>query len=73
MSKSAYMNHNVIGEIEAAINILCEEHRYCTPTDVLRMLGYEETCLTRSLVCNIALMLEYRVISSGRGFRITDW
>jgi len=73
MTKSAYLEHNVINEIESAICLLCEENGSCTPTDVLRILGFEESCLTRTLVCNIALVLEFTVVSSGRGYKISDW
>lgn len=71
---SYYKNHNIIGEIIAAIDILLSQYEYCTPTDVLRLAKLDESDTTRRLVLDIAIGSGTRVKKSGRGFRIcAEW
>lgn len=72
MTKKAYLEHNVVGEITSAIELLCENQEYATPTDVLRLLKIEETNLSRTIVRDIACNnRKFKVVSSRRGYRIT--
>jgi len=72
MSKIAYIEHNVIDEIFAALSVILEERGKATPTDVLRLLNYEETPLTRSMVRDTARMIHtFDVNTSGRDYVIT--
>lgn len=72
-SKKAYSNKNVLGGIEAAIELLCAAYGECTPTDVLRIAKCDESNCMRSIVLEVAKMREYRIVSSGRGYKILDW
>ena len=70
--KSSYENKSVLGEIDSCIELLCMEQGRCTPTDVLRFLGYTECKELRKLVLDRAIWLEFDVKSSGRGYAILD-
>lgn len=72
-NKTAYEGRDLIGEIDASINLLCMEFGRCTPTDVLRLAKIEETNTTRQIVIDVAKRAEFEVKSSGRGFVILDW
>lgn len=72
-TKEAYCERDIISEIEAAVNLLCESRGFCTPTDVLRLIGLPETNELRTVVLNVATRNEFPVKSSGRGYRILDW
>lgn len=73
IDKKAYKRHSVLGEIQAAIELLCSEHGECTPTDVLRIAKCDQSPCMRSIVIEIAENNEYRIASSGRGYKILDW
>lgn len=69
-TKGAYFNGYVIEDIRACIALLCEHGEFCTPTDVLRLLGLDESPTTRTLVLELAQKDHFTVISSGKGYRI---
>lgn len=70
MRNKAYHQHEIFGEINAAIDILCEHNGFCTPTDVLRFLEMAECKETRSMVLSCAFHRNLFIVKSGRGFRI---
>lgn len=72
-NKSAYSNQGVLDAIAASIELLCSEYKECTPTDVLRLAKCDESNCMRSIVIEIAERNGYRIISSGRGYKILDW
>lgn len=72
-TKRAYSKHGVLDEISAAIELLCHEHGQCTPTDVLRLAKCDESNCMRSIVLEIAEQSDYRIVSSGTGYKILDW
>lgn len=75
MSKKSYLDDDIIQEIYCAIELLCEEQGYATPSSVIRLLKIEENALTRTIVRDIACNnINYYVKSSGRGYRIlSNW
>ena len=70
MSK-AYLNYDVISEVSTAILLLTWEHGSCTPTDVLRLLAWDESKFARTFVLNWAQYEGYVTKKSGRGWRIS--
>lgn len=72
MSKQSYYERLPLSEVDSAIELLCSEYGCCTPTDVLRLLKYEENKFSRSCVVERAMFLEYTVVNAGKGMRIED-
>jgi hypothetical protein len=71
MKKKSYYGTNVLEELKTAIDCLCEAYGRCTPTDVLRLAGIEETNITRQIVLDVANRERYDIKSSGRGYKIS--
>lgn len=68
-----YAEFDPLQEISAAIDLLCGCNKSCTPTDVLRLLGYTECNELRTLIVVVAESRGYVVKKSGRGMKILDW
>lgn len=72
-NKKAYLNVRVLDEIESALELLCDEYKKCTPTEVLRMCGFCESKEMRGIVLELAELRGYDIVSSGKGYKIIDW
>lgn len=68
--KSYYVRHEILSEIEAATDLLCCENGSCSPTDVLRLLRYNESDEMRSVVVACAYRNNLFIVRKGRGMRI---
>lgn len=73
MNKKAYLNVRVLDEIAAAVDLLCEKHKECSPTEVLNLCKFNHSKEMRTVVVEVASQHGYRVEGSGRGFKIFDW
>lgn len=67
-----YPEHEIMGEINSAIELLCMEYGECTPTQVLRMCKIPSGKYTLALVIAVCDRYEYNYVPSGRGYKIVD-
>lgn len=72
MSNKAYYTENIVLEVESAIKLLIECNGHCSPTEVLRLLGYDETNETRTFVRDIAVLCGFVWSPSGKGIQIRE-
>lgn len=72
-SKKAYLEHSIIETIACAIELLCDNHHKCTPTEIIEFCGYKRSKELRTLILEVAEIYEYSVISSGKGYVIWSW
>lgn len=73
MDRKHYPRNCVTGQIDSAIELLCEQNQCCTPTEVIELCGYTPSKELRGIVVDRARFYEYQVVTSSKGFVIHDW